>query len=239
MKISWNPKEISKNPKKAYQNFYSTVTNAVKRKQSINDSHFYAEFKTFADVYEKQAKTEELTTMSRSLIEYFVSQGQNNLAGIAYSILIKLNYKNPQVVETLALNGLAIAKRANDPVHIASRARDLVDLYERTNRGSDEHIKYLRLANKALTDVCKNYSTSVNSRFNSISRTLKPLENYELMLCTTKLDIVKYTYKQDIFNAKGELEKAKALYEKNKNSANVKTLGILSRRIAKWEAEIN
>ena len=120
-----------------------------------------------------------------------------------------------------------------------ARARDLVEFYDRNNRGCDEHIKYLRIANKALTDICKNYSTTVSTRFNKISSGLKPLENYELILCSTKLDIAKYTYKQEPYNAKCELEKAKALFEKNKNSKYVETLEILSKRIAKRESEMN
>ena len=238
-KITWNPQEISRNPEGSYKKFYKTVTNAVNRSQGISNHSFYAGFKTFAEVYEEKEKPGELIKLSRNLIEYLVNKEQEGLAGIAYSILIKLNEKDPKTVEELALNGLAIAKRAKDPVHMFARARDLVELYEKTNPGSDTHIKYLRVANKALKDLCQNYSTTAKSRFHKISRDLKPLENYELLLCSTKLDIVKYTYKQDYHNAKYELESAKELLNKNKECKNKETFDILSKKIAKYESKLN
>ena len=238
-KITWNPQEISKNPEASYKKFYKNVTGAINKKQGISNRCFYAGFKTFAEVYEKNEKPNELIKLSRNLIEYLVNKEQEGLAGIAYSILIKLNEKNPKTVEELALNGLAIAKRAKDPVHMFARARDLVELYEKTNPGSDIHVKYLRVANKALKDLCQNYFTTANSRFNKISRDLKPLENYELLLCSTKLDIVKYTYKQDPHNAKYELESAKELLNKNKSSEKTETLDILSKKITKYESMLN
>lgn len=239
MKIFFNPNEIFQNPQKTYKTFYNTIISSVSKKQTIDGCDFYAAFKTFAEVFEKQKRTAELTSKTQNMIEFLVNQGQNNIAGIAYSILIKLNKNNPQIVEKMAIKGLAIARKAKDPIHTMARARDLVEIYEKSNRGCEEHIKYLRIANKALNDICKNYETSVDFRFNRISSGLKPLENYELLLCSTKLDIVKYTYKQDLFNARCELEKAKLLFEKNKNSMNEKTLNILSRRIAKRELDLN
>lgn len=235
MKITWNPKDISKNPRKSYDNFCQVVMRATKKKNNIEDSSFYAVFKTFAETYEQNRTSNEFLKLSRNLIEFLVNQKQERLAGIAYSLLIKFNHKNQIAVENLALKGLAIATRAKDPVHMFARARDLVELYEKTEPGSNNHIKYLRIANKALKDLCQNYYTTAELRFNRISRDLKPLENYEFIHCLTKLDIIKYTYRQDLPTAKNELELAKNLLEKNKNSKNVDTLKILTKKIAYCE----
>ena len=239
MKITWNPKEISQNPRKSYDKFCQTVTHAIKKKEKIDDGNFYAGFKTFAEIYEEKSKSGELIELSRNLLETLVNKGQEGLASIAYSVLIKLNKTKPSIIEDLALKGLAIAKRAKDPVHMFARARDLVGLYGRIEPGSDYHIKYLKVANKSLKDLCQNYSTTANSRFHKISRDLKPLENYEFLLCATKLDIVKYTYKQDRNSAIYELEAAKELLNKNKNSQNKQTLDILKQKLAGCETLLN
>lgn len=238
MKITWNPKEISQNPRKSYDKFYQTITHAVRKKQKIDSSNFYAGFKTFAEIYQEKSKPNELIHLSRNMIEYLVNKGKEDLAGIAYSILIKLNKKNPKTAEDLALKGFAIAKRAKDPIHMFARARDIAEIYKKTDPGCDTHVKYLRIANKALKDLCKNYSTTADSRFHKISRDLKPLESYEFLLCSTKMDIIKYTYKQDPHNAKYELELAKDLLKKNKNSKNERSLEILSKRIAYYESKL-
>lgn len=239
MRIVWNPKDIYRNPRKSYDRFYQTVTRAVKKEEEIDSSNFYAGFRTFAEVYKKRANPDELVKLSGNLVAYLVNKGQEELASIAYSVLIKLNKNNPKAVEDLALKGLAIAKRTKDPIHIFSRARNLAELYEKTNPGCEAHVKYLRVANKALKDVCRNYYTTAESRFRKISRDLKPLENYEFLLCATKLDIAKYTYKQDLCNARNELILAKELLEKNKNSKNLISLEMLKQKAECCEAELS
>ena len=48
--------------------------------------------------------------------------------------MIRLNPKHTTVVEQVATNALAIAKRLNDPVHIMARANDLKKSTESANR---------------------------------------------------------------------------------------------------------
>ena len=238
VKVTYNPKFIHKNPVKAYGEFRQKIVTNVNKQQQISCDSFYAEFKTFTEAFEQNKKTQELNTISRSLIEFLVNKNQDHLAGIAYSVLIKMNEKNPKVVEELALKALAIATRFNDPVHKMARANDLVDIYSKSDRGGERHIKYLRIANRALMDICKNYDKSIEPRFKSISRKLAPLEKYELLLCDTKLKIAKYTAHNELSNAKYELEEAKKLFEKNKNSSIEESIRILSERIASVENKI-
>ena len=156
-KITYNPKFIHKNPVKAYGEFRQKVVTNVTNQQPINCDTFYAEFKAFTVAFGQNKKTQELNIISRSLIEFLVNKKQDNLAGIAYSVLIKMNEKNPKAVEELALKALAIATRFNDPVHKMARANDLANIYSKSERGSERHVKYLRIANRALMDICKNY----------------------------------------------------------------------------------
>ena len=239
VKISYNPKFIHKNPIKAYSEFRQKIVTNVNKQQQISCDSFYAEFKTFTEVFEQNKKTQELNTISRSLIEFLVNKNQDHLAGIAYSVLIKMNENNPKAVEELALKALAIATRFNDPVHKMARANDLVNIYSKSERGSERHVKYLRIANRALMDICKNYNRSIKDRYKSISRKLAPLEKYELLLCNTKLKIAKYTAENEISNARYELEEAKKLFKKNKNSSLEESVRILSWEIAKVECKIS
>ena len=238
-KIQFNPKFIYKNPHKAYGEFKQAVVTNINKSQQINCDSFYAEFKTFADAFGKRKKIQELNAISRSLIEFLVNKNQDHLASIAYSALIKMNENNPKAVEELALKALAIATRFNDPVHKMARANDLINIYSKSERGSDRHVKYLRIANRALMDICKNYDRTIKLRFRSISRDVKPLENYELLLCDTKLKIAKYTAENELSNAKYELEEAKKLYEKNKNCSIEESIKILAERIASVEYKIS
>ena len=59
------------------------------------------------------------------------------------------------------------------------------------------------------------------------------------MLCDTKLKIAKYTAENEISNARYELEEAKKLYEKNKNSSIEESIKILAERIASVEYKIS
>lgn len=237
--LTYDRKTISNNPLGTYNKFQTKVITTIRRNQKINTDSFYSEFKAIAEELEQTNDSTLLTKISRNLIEFLVSKKQSDLAGIAYSVLIKANKDNPKQIEILATNALSIAIRGKDPVHTFARANDLNELYSKTEPGSDRHIKYLRIANRALLDVCNNYDTSVANRYKTVSRRLKPLENYEFMLCSLKLEIVEYTMAKEPHNAKYELEQVKMILEKNKNSNNVESIEILSRKIAEIEAKIN
>ena len=231
MKLVFNPEIIRKNPLSAYKIFNNNVRRFVGEKQAIDSSSFIGNFVEITDSFESMKKTDEINRISRSLIEFLVNQKQGELASIAYSVLIKLNKNNPKVLETLATNALAIAKRSHDPVHIAARAFNLSKLYEKTERGSEKHVKYLRIANSALKDICKNYSKSMDTRYHKVSRGLKPVENYEIKLCETKIWLAQYTRFNEPDNARYELGQAKLLLKKNKNNCNTETIDLMQRRI--------
>ena len=103
-------------------------------------------------------------------------------------------------------------------------------------------MKYLRIENKALKDVCRNYEGDAGARFKTIKRELAPLARYELRLCNVKLDIATYTVLKDRQSAMYEYEQAKLLYDKNKDSCSTDLAaaveGVLS-RIRGFERRIN
>ena len=239
MKLTFNPKTIARDPFGAYKTFNNDVKRIVCRKQPIDLLSFASNIKIIADSFESQNKIESMNKISRDLIEFLVNQKQGNLAGIAYSVLIKLNANNPQVVEDLAIKSLAIARRFNDPVHIMARAQELNRIYAKTEKGSEKHIKYLRIANAALKDICKNYSTSMKDRYHNVSREIKPLESYEILLCDVKSRLAQYIRASEPQNARYELDQAKQLLAKNKDSKNTESIKILSERIARIERMIN
>ena len=231
MKIVFRPKEYNK-PDRAMAVLAYKVKNGVKRKEKIDLSSYYASLMGISEGYQKQAKLNEFIKSSKGLAETLVAMGNGNLAGIIYSILIKLNVKNPDALEQLATNALAIAKRFNDPVHIMARAENLVRIYEKREFGSHKHIDTLYTEKRALVDICKDYDKS-KKRFRSISSRMKPIENYERMLAGVKIKIAEIIMHKEPKVAIEELKGAKSLIEKQGDGAHIVKINNL---ITKLEA---
>jgi len=212
MKLVFNSKDVS-NPVKAFDIFSNKVTKCIKKKESIDLPSFSAELLGLGDVFVRQNKTDVMTKSSKKLAEQLVNYGCGNLAGIVYSLLIKLNKGNPRIVEELATNGLAVAKRFNDPVHIMARANDLRLIYENTAPKSDKMIKVLYQEKRALDDICKNYN-GAKSRFQTLKKDMHPLENYEQMLCSIKIQIAQIIKDKEPKQAILELETANEIIKK-------------------------
>ena len=105
--------------------------------------------------------------------------------------MIRLNPKHTTVVEQVATNALAIAKRLNDPVHIMARANDLKEIYRISQPGSAKHLKSLQTEKRALNDICNNYQ-NVQKRYRTLSRKMRPVEAYELKLAAIRYEIAKF-----------------------------------------------
>ncbi len=188
MKLTFDPKAIQANPNKAFKLFEQKVTKSISRKENVNLKSFYAELGEIGDAFVAQNDLQTMNKGSNRLAELFVNKGYNNIAGIIYSFLIKLNKDNPTEIENLATKALAIAKRYNDPVHIMARCNDLRKIYSITEPQSDKLLKILYTEKRALASICKNYNNAQN-RFQTLETKLKPLENYEILLGKVKLQI--------------------------------------------------
>lgn len=140
----------------------------------------------------KQCNTTQLkdflTNTFIKIAERMSDANQDNLAGIIYSYLVKINIDNFPVQEAVALKALKIAQKQKDSVHIASRANELADIYKFISKKN--YLKYLKVKRNALKDVCTNYETAGN-RFRTISREYNSKDVYVLTLIRTEIDIAK------------------------------------------------
>lgn len=140
----------------------------------------------------KQCNTTQLkdflTNTFIKIAERMSDANQDNLAGIIYSYLVKINTDNFPVQEAVALKALKIAQKQKDSVHIASRANELADIYKFISK--ENYLKYLKVKRNALKDVCTNYETAGN-RFRTISREYNSKDVYVLTLIRTEIDIAK------------------------------------------------
>lgn len=223
MKLEFNPQKIQ-NPYQAFKTLESKVTKCTKNSEKIDYSSFYAALAEIGDTFERQNQIHVMNKNAKRLAETLVNLKNSNLAGIIYSFLIKINENNTKLVEEFALNGLAIAKRFNDPVHIMARCENLRRIYTVKQPDSEKLLKILYMEKRALTDICKKYESSKN-RFQSISRKVKPIDNYAQMLGKIKIQIAKMIKDKDSTSAIQELQDARNLLKSctEKNYDNIIT----------------
>lgn len=213
MKVKFDPSQINKKPQVSFDIFAQKITKSVKKKEEIDLSAFSNELNVLGDVFEKQNNKYVMNKSSKKLAESLVGLGENNLAGIIYSFLIKFNQGNTELVKDLATNALAIAKRFKDPIHTMARARDLANIYKYTENGSSNHIKALYEEKRALQDIVNNYNT-INKRHKTVKTEIKPRENYDKLLCSVLIEIAQTTYKSNPKQALEELNLAKQIISK-------------------------
>lgn len=212
-----NPRFVHENPRAAFDNYSQHVSRMAERTENMSCEDLYVGLKNITNEYKAQSQTGIMNTMVKGLIQSLVSLKQDNLASIMYSYMIKLNKDNPKLVKEYAINALAVAKRADDPVHIMARANDIANVCFKTKPGSEEHIKYLKIQHDALVDICTNYHTTLPKRYNTISKELLPLDNYKVKLCFVKLNLAEYTYYKNYKDAQKMFNEAIQLFIENKD----------------------
>lgn len=195
------------NPKKAFDLFENRITKAVKNNGKVNQESFYVQLNSICNEFKNRAQTDLMNKNIKRFAENLVSLGNGALASIIYSLLIKLNLDNPKLLEGLVLNGLAIAKRFNDPVHIMARCEDLRRLYVANGVQDEKLVKVLYDEKRALKTICTNYGGAQN-RYNSLRREMKPLKNYQTMLGAIKIQIAKSIKDKSPKDALHELQSA-------------------------------
>lgn len=209
IKLEFSPKEM-KDPNRAFNTFQNKVISISKRNEKIDTKSFYAQLAGIGDRFEQCSQREIMNKNSKRLAETLVHIGNGSLAGIIYSFLIKLNLNKTATVEQLAYNGLAIAKRFNDPVHIMARCEDLNKIYSITDPHSTKRLHLLYDEKRALNKICKDYD-SAKGRFMTISREMKPIEAYQRMLCHVKIRIARAEKGTNPNQAIYELESARKI----------------------------
>lgn len=191
MKIANNPRQIYRVPSKAFTAFEDRITKQIIKNKEINHTAFSCELHDLSESFLRKNELACLNKNAKRFAERLIGLGNNSLAGIVYSLLIRINPKNSPIVEQLATNALAIAKRFNDPVHIMARANDLKEIYKITQPGSKKHIKTLYEERRALTKICNEYE-KVKLRYCTRKREMKPIESYELKLAAIKFELAEF-----------------------------------------------
>lgn len=214
MKITFSKSYVSKDINKSLSSFSERTVKALKRRSEIKPADFSEELNVLGINFEKQNQKSVLNKAGKKLAETIVSLGDNNLAGIVYSFLIKFNEGNSKLVEEFATNALAIAKRQHDPVHIMARANDLKEIYKVTAPASDKYLNVLYTEKRALNDIVSNYD-NVQNRHNTVARKMKPREVYEVKLASVKYDIGKFLVEKDPNLARKELSESMQIIEKH------------------------
>ena len=107
-----------------------------------------------------------------------------------------------------------------------ARSRNLADLFHKTEPGSQNHLKMLYEEKRAIRDVIKNYD-SIDKRYKTVKTQLKPIQNYEKMLCIVLVSIAKILKKTNPTQAIEELTLAENImskYEKGNLTYQIKRL---------------
>lgn len=211
-KVNFNPNKISSNPEKSFDIFTQKIMKFNQQGKKVDLSGFSNELYQLGDSFEAKNQKELMNKKARKLAETLVAKNDNNMAGIIYSFLIKFNQDNPRLVEEFATSALAIAKRLNDPIHVMARCYDLKEIYKIFPPKDDKLVKVLFEEKRALNKIVSDYN-SVKSRYKTVQREMKPIENYKILLADTKFEIAKELINSDTKLAQQELAEAKVLYE--------------------------
>ena len=222
---------IRTNPAEAFGVFARNVSNsATSGQRVINNDSLYSGFRQLRKQLEIQ-QPGTFNNLAAAFIESLVALKQDELAGVLYSHLIKMNKDNLPLVKIYAQKALAIAKRNNDPVHRMARADDICYVCAKTKPGSPEHIKYLYEQRTALKDICAAYDTTLPDRFHTVSRELSDLSGYELKLSALDMDLAIYIAYHDPKRAESLFDEAKNLFIKNKDCPDRNNLASVAKKI--------
>lgn len=218
-------------PKAEILKLENKTVNLIKSKRPVDSVAFSCQLHDIGRAFQVRNELPCLNKHAKRFAQRLVNLGDNNLAAIIYSLLIKLNAGNSEIIEQVATAALAIAKRFHDPVHIMARANDLKEIYKITKPASREHLNALLTERRALTQICTDYD-KVKKRFMTLTRKMKPIRGYELKLAAVRYEIAEIMYKYDRNAAKDNLFKAREIMLKYEQ-------GNLFRKIEKLLREID
>ena len=207
MKVVFDKEILEYNPKRTYALIQSRVLNSVARREQVEPRSFSRTIFSIGKAYNNKNNSNSMTDDSIKFAFELFKMGEYNLTGIIYSFLIKFNENNPQKAEELARKALNVAKKRKDPIHIMARAYDLSQIYRNQCYGSQKHINALCEVKDNLKYIIQNYQKA-KKRFNTITKEVRPLNNYEFMLCSIRMEIAKATKNTNPERAEHELLEA-------------------------------
>ena len=218
-KIQFNPTS-QKAQYKQFESLVDSTIKAVKKDKNIGIKELDNRLKHLHDIYREAGQPVQMGKAYKRLAEVLVSLKNDNLASIVYSFLIKVNKGNEAAIEGLAANGLKIAKRLHDPIHIMARAEDLRAIYQHKSNCQDKLLKVLYEQKRALGDIVGDYD-GAQKRYRTVSKQMQPVEVYEKRLSWVKQKIAEALLEQggkhNINQAIAELEEARLICCKNEN----------------------
>lgn len=226
MGFAYNRNSVMAQPGKALE----ILTTKVKKSKDIKPNAFSCEIHDIGDSFINIGKKQVLNSKFAGFAEMLVGAGKENLAGIVYSFLIKVNQGKSDMIEHLATKALKIAKRQHDPVHIMARADDLRRVLD-PQKDKERVIRVLFDEKRALGDICSKYE-SVKKRYNSIAREMKPVEQYKLKLAAIKAEIAELLIHENPNQAVVEIAEAKEIMNEFGKGSITKKLDALSRLIS-------
>ncbi len=212
-------------PQKRLDDFSAIILKRISKNQNVNTDRFADELHIIGEKFETPEQKTLLTKGAKKLAEGLVGAKNGNLAGIVYSFLIKVNKGNNKVVEELATNALAIAKRVDDPIHVMARANDLKEVYKYTEPRSPRRIKIMYEEKRALVRIVNDYDKLLQR--SSSRRGMKPKEGYMQKLAAVKMEIGQALFEKDNKLARQELQEAFDMYKilgEGKNSEKIQKL---------------
>lgn len=213
IKIGCAKHKLEANPQKSFQILSDKILKGVKRNQNIPSGSFAYELTDLGDVFAERGQKVQMNKASKKLAETLVALKNGDLAGVVYSFLVKFNEDNPKVAEEFAINGLAVARRLKDDVHIVARCYDLSNIYKISAPKSDKYLKIMYEEKRALSNIVNDYSAT-EKRYNTISRKMAPKSKYEFMLGSVKIKIAEFLLEKEPKIAKIELSEARMIFEK-------------------------
>ena len=212
-------------PQKRLDNFSAMVVDRIKKNKGVNTEIFADGLHSIGEKFSTPEQKTLLTKGAKRLAENLVNLDNGNLAGIVYSFLIKVNKGNNKVIEELATNALAIAKRIDDPIHVMARANDLKEVYKYTEPRSPKRVKILYEEKRALVRIVNDYDKL--SQRTSSRRGMKPREGYMAKLAAVKMEIGQALFERDNKLARQELQESLEMYKilgEGKNSEKIQKL---------------
>ena len=132
--------------------------------------------------------------------------GHKDIPGIIYSALIKLPFLTPITKEHYILKALEYARSQGDEIHEHARLVDLKILYKKTEQ-KNKYNEVLVQEEAVLKSICSNFKEA-KQNFKTHSRGHSSIVKYKLELAKARVDIAKFTMKQEPQRAAYLLKKA-------------------------------
>ena len=188
-------------------------------RQSLNnkrpDLHYVSsQLQRYENQYKKINALESFLEKASKLAVGLETRGMTDLAGIIYSGLVKIPTLPLEIREDIILKGLENAKNNEDNVHVLARIVDLKYLYK-VGKSKKKYIKTLFAEEKILKSIVNEYEKN-KLAYRNLARDMSPIEKYNFLLATSKVDLGKALLRTNPEMAYAKLEEAQRIFLKQK-----------------------